>query len=126
MVCRLHEQLASRGLRRFVTLTKEHVMPKSQEKDQKTRPRQQQSRQPGREKEMSPRPQSHGRQYKPAGKLIGKVALITGGDSGIGRAVAVAFAKEGADVCIMYLDEHDDANETQRLVEEEGRRCLNI
>jgi NAD(P)-dependent dehydrogenase (short-subunit alcohol dehydrogenase family) len=105
---------------------KEHVMPKSQEKDQKTRPRQQQSRQPGREREMSPRPQSHARQYKPAGKLLEKVALITGGDSGIGRAVAVAFAKEGADICIMYLDEHDDAKETKRLVEKEGRRCLSI
>jgi NAD(P)-dependent dehydrogenase (short-subunit alcohol dehydrogenase family) len=56
--------------------------------------------------------------------LLGKVALITGGDSGIGKAVAIAFAKEGADVCVAYLDEHEDANETKRLIESEGRRCL--
>ena len=90
------------------------------------RPPQQQQHQPGRENEMEPRPQSAMSQYRPAGKLSGKVALVSGGDSGIGRAVAVAFAKEGADVAITYLDEHDDARETQRLIEAEGRRALLI
>ena len=61
-----------------------------------------------------------------SGKLDGRVALITGGDSGIGRAVAIAFAKEGADVAIVYLNEHEDARETQKQVEQEGRRCLLI
>ena len=88
------------------------------------RPPQQQQHQPGRESEMEPRPQSAMAQYRPAGKLSGKVALVSGGDSGIGRAVAVAFAKEGADVAITYLDEHDDARETQRLIEAEGRRAV--
>src|ERR1700754_3170903 len=83
-----------------------------------------QSRQPGIEEEMRPRPQSIKKDYKAAGKLDGKVALITGGDSGIGRAVSVHFAKEGADVAIVYLDEDDDAQETKRLVEEAGKKCL--
>jgi NAD(P)-dependent dehydrogenase (short-subunit alcohol dehydrogenase family) len=74
---------------------------------------------------MEPQPNS-GEGYRAAGKLEGKVALITGGDSGIGRAVAVLFAKEGADVSAVYLDEHEDAAETARLVETEGRRCLTI
>src|SRR5207237_1319422 len=82
-------------------------------------------RQPGSERRMKPRPrQPH--EYKAAGKLKGKVALITGGDSGIGRAVALVYAKEGADVCIAYLSEHDDAQETRSLIEAEGRRCLAI
>jgi NAD(P)-dependent dehydrogenase (short-subunit alcohol dehydrogenase family) len=75
---------------------------------------------------MRPRPQVVQREYKACGKLSGRVALITGGDSGIGRAVAVAFAKEGADVAIVYLNEHKDADETRRLVEAEGRRCITI
>ena len=87
-------------------------------------PPQQQQRQPGRELEMEPRPQSAMATYRPAGKLSGKVTLISGGDSGIGRAVAVGFAKEGADVAITYLDEHDDATETQRLIEAAGGRAL--
>src|SRR3954465_3250761 len=90
------------------------------------RPPQKQFRQPGLESEMRPRPESEGDDYSPAGKLEGQVALITGGDSGIGRAVAILFAKEGADVAIVYLNEHDDANETKRSVERQGRRCLLI
>jgi NAD(P)-dependent dehydrogenase (short-subunit alcohol dehydrogenase family) len=86
-------------------------------------PRQHQRRQPGRESVMRPRPESDDASQRGSGKLEGKVALITGGDSGIGRAVAIAFAKEGADVGVVYLDEHEDAKETKRLIEEHGRRC---
>lgn len=73
---------------------------------------------------MFPRPQVASPHYQGSGKLKDKVALITGGDSGIGRAVAVAFAKEGADVAITYLNEEQDARETRRLVEAESRKCL--
>jgi len=72
---------------------------------------------------MDPPPRSGEHRYLAAGKLKGKVAIITGGDSGIGRAVALAFAKEGADLVVCYYDEHEDAEETRRLVEAEGRRC---
>ncbi|MEN3291890.1 MAG: hypothetical protein V7642_1143 [Burkholderiales bacterium] len=89
-------------------------------------PPQHQDHQPGSEKAMTPRPESAAREYKACGKLKGKVALVTGGDSGIGRAVAVTFAKEGANVVISYLDEHEDAKETKRLVEQEGRECVTI
>jgi NAD(P)-dependent dehydrogenase (short-subunit alcohol dehydrogenase family) len=88
-------------------------------------PPQEQSGQPGREGEMSPKPE-HEPKTRGAGKLDGKVALITGGDSGIGRAVAQAFAREGADVAISYLEEHNDAEETKRLVEQEGRRAITL
>ncbi len=89
-------------------------------------PPQQQERQPGIESEMVPRPQSDDPRFRGKKKLEGKAALITGGDSGIGRAVAVAFAQEGADVAIVYLNEHGDAEETVRMVENEGRRCIRI
>ncbi|HET6256645.1 MAG TPA: SDR family oxidoreductase [Puia sp.] len=87
---------------------------------------QKQERQPGIEAEMDPRPEYIKPDYKPAGKLENKVALITGGDSGIGRAVAIHFAKEGADIAIVYLDEDQDAKETERLVMESERKCLLI
>ncbi|HRI38972.1 MAG TPA: SDR family oxidoreductase, partial [Nitrospira sp.] len=78
------------------------------------------------ESEMTPKPKSEDQKHHGRGKLHQKVALITGGDSGIGRAVAIAFAREGADLAVAYLDEHKDAEETQRLVEQEGRRCVLI
>ena len=90
------------------------------------RPPQHQSRQPGVESEMRPRPQSEGADYCPASKLDDLVAVITGGDSGIGRAVAIAFAKEGADVAIVYLNEHDDARATKERIEALGRRCITL
>lgn len=93
---------------------------------QQTLPPQEQSRQPGKQTRMNPQPQSGEHTYLAAGKLQGKAAIITGGDSGIGRAVAVAFAKEGADVAVCYYDEHEDAEATRRLVEAEGRRCTLI
>ena len=91
-----------------------------------TNPPQHQDQQPGRESQMNPQPVYIKPDYKAAGKLEGKVALITGGDSGIGRAVAVHFAREGADVAILYLDEGEDAQTTKELVEAEGKRCLTI
>jgi NAD(P)-dependent dehydrogenase (short-subunit alcohol dehydrogenase family) len=81
---------------------------------------------PGSTGDMTPEPQDEMRGYAGSGKLDGKAALITGGDSGIGRAVAIAFAKEGADVAIAYLSEHDDADHTARLVEAEGRRAVKL
>ncbi len=87
-------------------------------------PAQEQKQQPGIEKEMTPLPESENPKYKGSDKLKGKNALITGGDSGIGRAVSIAFAKEGANVAIVYLEEQADAEETKQLVEKEGVRCL--
>lgn len=89
-----------------------------------TVPEQRQYRQPGVEKLMVPEPVVENPHYKGSEKLQGKVALITGGDSGIGAAIAIAFAKEGANVAISYLDEHEDAGRTKRRIEELGRSCL--
>ncbi|NET89084.1 MAG: SDR family oxidoreductase [Kamptonema sp. SIO1D9] len=89
-------------------------------------PPQAQERKPGLETEMTPKPEYDRDSYQGSGKLRGKVALITGGDSGVGRSVAVLYAKEEADVAIVYLDEHEDAKETKRLVEKQGRKCLLI
>ncbi|CUH95029.1 putative oxidoreductase YhxC [Propionispora sp. 2/2-37] len=98
----------------------------NQKNTQPSFPPQHQNQQPGIESQMNPRPVFTGSNYLPANKLANKTALISGGDSGIGRAVALAFAKEGADVAIAYLNEHDDAAETKKLIEETGRRCLSI
>ncbi len=73
---------------------------------------------------MTPKPAAEGREYRACGKLRNKVALITGGDSGIGRAVAAVYAKEGADIALTYLNEHSDAEQTKRMVEKEGVRCV--
>ncbi|MBT2289992.1 SDR family oxidoreductase [Paenibacillus albidus] len=89
-------------------------------------PPQHQDRQPGLESLMNPRPLSENTEVCGSGKLKGKIALITGGDSGIGKAAAIAFAKEGADVAIAYLYEDSDAEVTQRRIEELGQRCLRI
>src|SRR5258705_12219319 len=99
-------------------------MPSKTGEKKPLRPPQEQSRHLGRETEMTPRPQAERPEYRGADKLKERVALITGGDSGIGRAVAILFAKEGADVAITYLNEHEDAKETVHQVEEEGRRCV--
>jgi NAD(P)-dependent dehydrogenase (short-subunit alcohol dehydrogenase family) len=79
---------------------------------------------PGSTANMDPRPDHGKTSYKGSGKLKGKKAVITGGDSGIGRAVAIAYAREGADILIAYLDEHDDAREVKALVEQEGRKAV--
>jgi NAD(P)-dependent dehydrogenase (short-subunit alcohol dehydrogenase family) len=89
-------------------------------------PPQEQDRQPGRRAPMHPKPRAEMRRYRSADRLEGKVALITGGDSGIGRAVAIGFAREGADVAIVYLEERVDAEDTKGLIEQTGRRCLAI
>jgi len=84
----------------------------------------QQQDMPGSTAEMQPRPDHGEDSYKGSGRLSGKKTIITGGDSGIGRAVALAYAREGADVLVSYYNEHEDAEETRRLVEAAGRRCL--
>jgi NAD(P)-dependent dehydrogenase (short-subunit alcohol dehydrogenase family) len=97
-------------------------MQKSSRK-RKLRPAQHQNKQPGRESLMMPKPEYDDPDYIPAGKLKGKAAIITGGDSGIGRAVASAFAKEGCDVAVIYLNEHKDALFTKKIVEAEHQKC---
>jgi len=99
-------------------------MSNNQNQQKKTFPAQHQNHQPGIESEMNPLPISVDPNYQPSGKLTGKTAIITGGDSGIGKSAAIYFAKEGADVAIIYLEEHQDAEETKQLIEAEGRRCL--
>lgn len=94
------------------------------EEPQKQRPPQKQTP-PGNQNEMTPQPKTEAIESG-SGKLEGKIAIITGGDSGIGQAVAIAFAKEGADIVVVYLNEHEDANETKRKIEEKGRKCLLI
>ncbi|MDH2235797.1 SDR family oxidoreductase [Pigmentiphaga sp. GD03639] len=91
-----------------------------------TLPPQQQPRQPGMQEDMHPEPRTTRPDYRASGKLEGRCAIVTGGDSGIGRAVAVAFAKEGADILFTYLDETADAEETRRLVTQAGRRCVGM
>ena len=87
-------------------------------------PEQSQDKQPGMEYLMTPRPIFNNPNYIGTGKLLNKVAIITGGDSGLGRAAAVAFAKEGAKLVIPYYDEHEDANETKKYIEALGSECL--
>jgi NAD(P)-dependent dehydrogenase (short-subunit alcohol dehydrogenase family) len=94
------------------------------EKSPKSPYPEQQQTEPGLETEMNPKPDHGETSYKGSGKLAGKKTIITGGDSGIGRAVAIAFAREGADVLISYLDEHEDARETARFVEEAGQKAV--
>ncbi|MBU7590994.1 SDR family oxidoreductase [Metabacillus halosaccharovorans] len=99
-------------------------MSNNQNQQKQTLPPQHQDVQPGHEDLMNPKPTFDDQSYTGSGKLKGKVAIITGGDSGIGRAVAVFFAKEGANVVISYLDEQEDAEETKKHVEAEGQKCL--
>src|SRR3954453_8266839 len=96
---------------------------RSDELKAKSPPPQRQSQQPGRQTQMTPAPETIRADYRGSGKLEGKHALISGGDSGIGRAVAVHFAREGADVALIYLDEDDDADETEELISSEGVHC---
>ncbi|MFN8474518.1 MAG: SDR family oxidoreductase [Anaerolineae bacterium] len=99
--------------------------PRQQEPQKPPFPPQQQQY-PGRESEMQPRPDYGEQSYKGSGRLTGKAAVVTGGDSGIGRAVALAFAREGADVLVAYLNEDKDAQETCRIVQQAGRKAVAV
>lgn len=99
---------------------------KSREKKRRARPPQSQRRQPGREGPMRPAPVAENESLRGSGRLQDRIAIITGGDSGIGRATALAFAREGAHVAVLYLEEQEDSEETARLVEMKDRRCLRI
>jgi len=98
-------------------------MDRSQKQTQ-GQPKQEQEKQPGVEGQLDPQPLQADEDYQSGNKLVGKVALITGGDSGIGRSVAIGYAKEGADVAISYLEEHEDAEYTKKQIEEQGRRAI--
>ena len=100
--------------------------PKTSKRDYPSELPAQHLQKPGQEADMQLKPQFMAPDYKGSGKLDGMAALITGGDSGIGRAVAVLYAREGADVAIVYLSSHEDAEETKRCIEKEGRKCLLI
>jgi NAD(P)-dependent dehydrogenase (short-subunit alcohol dehydrogenase family) len=99
-------------------------MPQKLNPKRPQRPAQRQRNQPGLEWKMKPQPEAREDSRQPSGKLQDKIAFITGGDSGIGRAVSILFAREGAHIAISYLNEHRDAKETKRLVEAEGRKCI--
>jgi NAD(P)-dependent dehydrogenase (short-subunit alcohol dehydrogenase family) len=99
---------------------------KEEDQNKKLQPKQSQMEQPGIESKMQPKPEFEDINYKGSNKLKDKVAIITGGDSGIGRAVAIAFAKEEADVVITFLDEIKDAEETKKIIESKGKKCLTI
>ena len=114
---------AKNALSVFFTF-KGQTMPAKTQPKKAVRPPQTQSRRPGVETKMDPQPVADRPENAGTGKLAGQVAIITGGDSGIGRAVAIAFAKEGANVAVLYLNEHEDAKETERLIREQGRDCL--
>ena len=106
--------------------SKRTIMSQNQEESKQLQPPQHQDQNPGIEAEMDPPPVYLRDDYKAAGKLEGQVAIVTGADSGIGRSVAVLFAHEGADVAVMYLSEHGDAEKTKAEVEKAGRKCLLI
>ena len=96
----------------------------SNNQNKQTFPPQHQTQQPGLETQMTPNPESVKSNYIGSGKLAGKTAIITGGDSGIGRSVAIYFAKEGANIAIVYLNEDNDANTTKELIDKEGQKCI--
>lgn len=104
-------------------MNREDNMENKKENEKNLQPPQHQNRQPGLEEKMDPKPEYDDPNYQGSGKLKDKVAIITGGDSGIGRAISIAFAKEGADIAFTFFDEIEDAEKTKSLVEARGRKC---